>query len=523
MDQTLILVDEADKFLGYAPREACHLGRGKKHRAFVTALFDKQNRILLQRRKHRLFNNLWDLTAISHPLHTKSSDETYQEASDRALLKELGIKSVFVCAVGAFNYYARDGKNCENEYCAVLVGNYDGKFRANKKETYGAKWVKFSDFVLDIKNNPKKYTPWVRLAIKQLTSADSQVATHSLLKVELANFLKIFEPYAKQYFSKKIKEGSGVSPLIRRFYVDLADFSAGGKKLRAFLVYLGYRVGGMQDIKSILPLALAIELFHSFLLIHDDIIDRSNMRRGKLTIHKRYERGFGREYGMSQAILIGDIACFEAFALINSSVISDPLKSAVCEKFAQVLLETGYGEAMDVENSYRKPSTRDIWQVCDLKTAKYSFVGPLTVGALVSGASAKQIKALGDFGESLGKAYQLQDDILGVFGDEKVLGKSTLTDMREGKNTILIHKARKMAKVDGEKQILRVWGNVKANRKELIQIQKIIHESGAFLWCEREKAKLVGEAVRITDRISTDFELGRIFVQLTNYSANRIN
>ncbi|MDP2632865.1 MAG: polyprenyl synthetase family protein [Candidatus Curtissbacteria bacterium] len=522
-DQTLILVDEKDKFLGYSQKEICHTGRGIRHRAFVTALFDKQNRILLQRRKHRLFNNLWDLTAISHPLHTKSSDETYQQASDRALLKELGVKNVPVKKVGEFNYYARDGKNCENEYCAVLVGNYDGPFSANKKETYGAKWVKFSDFLKDIKNNPKKYTPWARLAIKQLTSANAQAATHSLLKIELANFLKIFEPYAKQYFSKKIKEGSNYSPLIRRFYEDLADFVAGGKKLRAFLVYLGSRVGGMQENSSILPLALATELFHNFLLIHDDIIDKSDRRHGKPAIHMRYEKKFGAHYGLSQAMLIGDIACFEAFGLINSSQISDPLKSAVSSKFSEVLLETGYGEALDVENSYRKPKIKDIWQVTDLKTARYSFVGPITIGALVSGASAKQIRAIENFGKLVGKAYQLQDDILGVFGDEKVLGKSTLSDMREGKNTILIHKAREMAKVDGKKQILRVWGSAKANRKELIQIQKIICESGVLSWCEREKSKLVGEAVRITDRISADFELVQIFVQLANYSANRVN
>lgn len=520
-DQTLILVDEKDKFLGYSPKEVCHSGRGKRHRAFVTALFDRQNRILLQRRKHRLFNNLWDLTAISHPLRKKSADETYQEASDRALLKELGIKNVVVKKVGAFNYFAKDGKNCENEYCAVLVGNYDGSFVANKKETYGAKWVKFATLVQDIKKNPKKYTPWARLAVKDLASSNTQAATYSLLKEEWAKFLVTFDPFAKHYFAQKIKKGAVYSPLVRHFYEDLADFSEGGKKLRAFLVYLGSRVGGMQEISSILPLSLAIELFHGFLLIHDDIIDKSDRRRGKPTIHRRYEKKFGPDYGLSQAILLGDISCLDAFGLVSSSVISDPLKNAVAAKFSEVLVETVYGEALDVENSYRKPSARDIWQVVDLKTARYSFVGPMTVGALVSGASGKQIKALDDFGESVGKAYQLQDDILGVFGDEKVLGKSTLSDMREGKNTILIHKTRELASGLQKKQIAKIWGSRKAGIGELTQIRKIIRETGAMSWCVNQKSKLVENALKISSKITHEEDLMQMFVQLAEYSASR--
>ena len=521
MDQTLILVDEADKFLGYAGREECHTGRGRRHRAFVTALFDKQNRILLQRRKHKLFNNFWDLTAISHPLHTKNGDETYQQASDRALLKELGVKNISVKKVGGFNYFARDGKNCENEYCAVLVGNYDGKFRANKSETYGAKWVKFSDFVLDIKRNPKRYTKWARLSVKELKSEDSKAASFNLLKSEQANFLKVYVPFAKKYFAQKIKEAGKYSPLIKRFWVDLSDFSQGGKKLRPFLIYLGSKVGGMQELSAILPLALAVELFHSFLLIQDDIIDKSELRRGKLAIHKRYEKEYGEHYGLSQGVLIGDVAAMAAFELIYTSLISDPLKNAASGKFAKILLETVYGQAMDVYNSHHLPSAGDIWQVVDLKTARYSFVGPLTLGALVSGASAKQIAALEDFGERVGRAFQIQDDILGIFGDEKVTGKSTLSDLREGKNTILIHRAKKMAKIDQKKQILKVWGRAKAGRAELAQIQKIIRESGALLKCEKEKAKLVEDAVHISEKISADLELVQIFAELANYSASR--
>ncbi|MBI3282550.1 NUDIX domain-containing protein [Candidatus Curtissbacteria bacterium] len=168
--QTVLLVNEKDKFLGHAPKMECHTGRGRRHRAFVTLLFDSNDNVILQKRKHRLFDGLSDLTAISHPLHIDGHNESYQAASDRALKKEMGIGHVVVKKVGGFNYFAQDGANCENEFCAILVGNYDGEFKPNKKEVYEAKKTKFSEFLRDVSVNPQKYTPWARLAAKKLKS-----------------------------------------------------------------------------------------------------------------------------------------------------------------------------------------------------------------------------------------------------------------------------------------------------------------------------------------------------------------
>lgn len=163
-DQILMQVDDEDNFLGYEKRVVCHTGLGKRHRAFVTLLFDKDKKVLLQRRKHRLFDDVWDLTAISHPLHIDGQDETWQEASDRALKKEMGIEHVEIENIGAFNYYAKDGKNCENEHCVVLVGNYDGDFQSNPEEVYEVKRVDYNDFISDVDKNSSKYAPWAILA-----------------------------------------------------------------------------------------------------------------------------------------------------------------------------------------------------------------------------------------------------------------------------------------------------------------------------------------------------------------------
>ena len=522
--QTLILVDENDLFGGYAPREKCHQGEGRRHRAFVTFLFDSQNRVTLQRRKHRLFDGLWDLTAVSHPLHLDGGhDETYQEASDRALGKEMGIDHVPIKNVGAFNYFAQDGNNCENEYCAILTGNYDGKFRPNKKEVYEAKKVKFGDFLKDIGGNPEKYTPWARLAAKKLSKSK---LPQSLLSEELAEFLRVFEPYFANYFSKKTRVAKKYSPIISRFYRDLEDFSSGGKKMRAFLVWLGYRVAGGPStalrIKRILPISLAFELIHNCLLIHDDIIDESDTRRGLPTIHQRYEKRYGRHYGLSQAILVGDLAIFEAFKLINRSDFEPELKVGVSSKIAEIIRETIYGEALDVEYGYaRDVSFREIVQKTDLKTARYSFVGPLTCGAILGGAAKQKQQAMVGFAVACGMAFQVQDDILGVFGDEEILRKSVLSDMREGKNTVLIYKTRQLTSGKDKNVIDRLWGRRDASKADLAKIQKIIVGSGAMAWCREENTRLVRRAKKYIPKITRDIALAQIFVQIADFVVGR--
>lgn len=163
--QTLILVDKDDKILGYEEKEKCHQGKGLHHRAFVVLLSNEKSEVLLQKRKHQRFDGLWDLTAVSHVLHLENHDESYEEAARRALKEEVGIdQSVSFTKTGGFNYFAEDKKQCENEYCTVLLGEYDGKIKTNKNVVYEYQWIKKEDFLKDINNNSKKYTPWAVLA-----------------------------------------------------------------------------------------------------------------------------------------------------------------------------------------------------------------------------------------------------------------------------------------------------------------------------------------------------------------------
>jgi len=518
MSQKLLLVDKNDNLVGFSDFKSAHTGRGKRHRAFVTALFDSKGRILIQKRKHELFDGLWDLTAISHNLRIGGRNESYQEASDRAIKKEMGIMPVPVKKIGAFNYFVRDGRNCENEYCAILVGKYDGKIKPNINDVYRTKAVLFDDFIKDITQNPKNYTPWARLAA-------AKIKKNPFLGFgdELNKFLSEFNPHFTSYLRRKINSIPKNLSLIRGFYKSIADFSLGGKKLRPFLVFLGYKIAGGKDFSKILPICASIELIHSFLLIHDDIIDESDIRRGKATIHKRYEKYFDSYYGLSQAIIIGDIVCFEAIKLINESKLAKDIKKQVLAKALNILLETGYGEALDVEYSHKKVNLSKIIQMTTLKTAKYTFAGPLSIGAISAGTKKVMLSVLESFAINVGTVFQMQDDILGVFGDEKILGKSMLSDMKEGKNTILVYKTRELASRPDRRTLDRLWGNQKSQSRDLEKVRRIIEKSGALSWCEKEKQRLSEKAKGYIKNITADLYYQGILEEVVDFAGSREN
>lgn len=164
-EEQLLLVDKRDRFSGkYASKSQCHCGQGLHHRAFTVLIFNPKGQILLQKRRHQLWDRAWDLTN-SHPLHhLKRTDESYQEAVKRCLKKEWGIKAPVQKLFG-FNYFAQIGGYCENEYCAFFIGQHRGKVFPNPKVAYGYRWVFYKKLLREIKNFPERYTPWATVAL----------------------------------------------------------------------------------------------------------------------------------------------------------------------------------------------------------------------------------------------------------------------------------------------------------------------------------------------------------------------
>ena len=168
-EQMLLLVDEKGDFTKkYAPRSICHTGKGKRHLAFTMLIYNSDRKILLQHRKHRLFDRLWDLAGASHPLHLGNRDETMQEAASRFLLGEWGIESLKVEDIGGFNYFAEYGEKCENEHCRLLIAEFNGELKPSEQHAYGYKWVSLGELLKDIIRNQKIYTPWLIVSVEEL-------------------------------------------------------------------------------------------------------------------------------------------------------------------------------------------------------------------------------------------------------------------------------------------------------------------------------------------------------------------
>lgn len=181
MKQIILAVDDSGNFLEYIPKETGHQGEGKRHLAITVLLQNSQNQVLLQKRKHKIFDNVWDFTGATHPLHKQSlslcgkadgQDETLGEATQRCLQVEYGIKDkISLKNLGFFNYFAKDGEYCENEHCAMMVGEYEGKVDLNPQVGYEYRWVDKSKFFQDIRVNPQNYAPWVIEGVMVLKQA----------------------------------------------------------------------------------------------------------------------------------------------------------------------------------------------------------------------------------------------------------------------------------------------------------------------------------------------------------------
>lgn len=172
-NQIILACDNQGNFLEYIPKSAGHTGDGKHHLAITVFLYNSKGEILLQKRKHQVFDNIWDNTASTHQLHKDDgTNETDEEATKRALKEEYQIENIILENLGGFNYFARYDHLCENEFCKLLIGKYDGEVKLNPKVGYEYKWMDKQKFLKDIKENADKYTPWCNKAVKILEEKD---------------------------------------------------------------------------------------------------------------------------------------------------------------------------------------------------------------------------------------------------------------------------------------------------------------------------------------------------------------
>ena len=302
--------------------------------------------------------------------------------------------------------------------------------------------------------------------------------------------------------------------------VDFArDLLGGGKRFRALFCYWGWQAtrghaGGFDplaldadndlavDLRSVVSAASGLEMFHAAALIHDDIMDRSDTRRGRPSVHKRFEElhdagqwiGDSATFGQSGGLLLGDLLLGwsdELFDLGIRSLKFPEAGAAARDQFNQMRTEVTAGQYLDIhaESAWRHYPESTLLdrahQVIVFKSAKYSVEAPLAIGAAMGGATTAQLLALRQFGLPLGIAYQLRDDLLGVFGDPAVTGKPAGDDLREGKRTVLIALARTALAVNSRSLLDELLGEPNLSDQQVQMIQASIRESGAVAEVEK--------------------------------------
>lgn len=308
---------------------------------------------------------------------------------------------------------------------------------------------------------------------------------------ELKNFINT---------TNKCYKLNSISPLL---YQSIKNFILRkGKRLRPALFIIGYLGYTKKPASNMYTSAISLELLHDFMLVHDDIIDKSDTRRGKPSMHKMLNNHL-RNYtkikfnGQDLAITIGDVLYAMAINAFLSIKENMDRKETALKKFIESAIYTGSGEFIELLLSVKnidKIKKQEIYRIYDFKTAHYSFASPLATGAILAGADKKQIDILLKYGTFLGRAFQIKDDILGIFGNEKQIGKSVFTDLQESKKTILIWYAYKNSSRENKKYIKHIMSKEKISIADLEKIRKIIINTKALYLAKKEIGFLIRSA-----------------------------
>lgn len=292
----------------------------------------------------------------------------------------------------------------------------------------------------------------------------------------------------EDYFKFKLDECD--DDTIRDIIIKLREFTMnGGKRVRPILMIMGYGLFSQIDDK-IINASISIEMAQSFLLIHDDIMDQSDMRRGKPSFHRAVENslnhGSVERIAENIAISAGDlIDTFSHEALLRSGFPVNDLLEADFE-FSKIIEDTGKGQILDIYSALEDVYSEErLLRLHFLKTARYTIQGPLLMGALLSG-NKQYLDEIREFGRNAGIAFQLYDDLLGLFGEEEKTGKSIKSDVNEGKKTLLMIRAFQNSGNDTRKFIDRCLNDGDITDSDFKKLREVVIESGSLDYTKKK-------------------------------------
>jgi len=304
----------------------------------------------------------------------------------------------------------------------------------------------------------------------------------------------------------------------------------GGKRLRPAFAYWGYRGAGGGDSEQVVAAVAALELVQASALIHDDLMDRSDTRRGEPAIHRRFAArhaaagwgGDGEAFGDSAAVLLGDLALVWSDELLHTSGVEPADLARARPVFDEMRTEVTVGQYLDVLTQATADTSLDrAGKVARFKSAKYTVERPLLLGAALAGAPAEVHDAYSAFGLPLGEAFQLRDDVLGVFGDPAQTGKPAGDDLREGKRTYLVAAAFAGLDDSGRTELDAGLGDQGLDFDGVTRLRALIRASGALAATERRIDELMAASLAALDKARIDEEAREVLHRLADAATRR--
>ena len=457
MNERCILVDVDDNAVGSASKVDCHLGAGRLHRAFSVLLFNSDGKLLIQKRavSKITFPSIWANSCCSHPLDIEGEGVAEdglgtKRAAIRKMSQELGVHPESLSIddfelISRMLYKARaDDRWVEFELDHILFVRADIGIDINPNEIDEIRWVdqeELEDLVNGSPANGEVIAPWF-LHIKALfldnwwsnlddmdqfkdglihSVGDVTTREDGLLLDALTHHRVIVEERIRSALSKTTHER------LQAAMLHLID--GGGKRLRAILPYLVADAAGTAH-DGVYDLGAAIEIIHNFTLVHDDIMDNDEVRRGRPAVHVAFD--------YPTAINAGDAMLAVSFEVLSESmhISSEHLRELVLI-IGQMVRRVSEGQQMDMdfENS-DSVSESEYLKMISGKTAAM-FTTSARTGAVLSGATDDVVESLSEWGENVGLCFQLMDDLIDAMGDSDTLGKPACSDVIEGKRTLI--------------------------------------------------------------------------------------
>ncbi|MBR3362627.1 MAG: polyprenyl synthetase family protein [Bacilli bacterium] len=374
---------------------------------------------------------------------------------------------------------------------------------------------KIKSEINDIKEeNVNNFISFLKYYTKVKKSCDNKNETYNITLRKLSN-------------NKELKEALD----------EFVRMNEGGKFLRATLVALGYHSVSNYDDKY-LDLALALEIFQTSILIHDDIIDKAKTRRGKDTIPESYIKknktinsaNFNEkrdDYAKGMALCLGDLGFYLAEEIMIKAYKKEEILSNILSYYHNVAIKTCLGEMIDIELPFKEEFYQNtnnleekIMEIYKLKTAWYSVIGPFCLGMILGKAKEEDIKEMEKLLLNIGIAFQIKDDILGVYGNDKYIGKSTNSDIEEYKQTILYSYT---INTNYKDELLKYYGKSNLTEEEIAKVKEIFEKSKAKNYAENLMNKLFESSLNKLNNINfIKKEFKEILIGFIIYLENRM-